>query len=228
MAIYHYIKCPHCKGLVEYSIGKPKHFGSPFRICKYCGREYIDTNYIEPALLEKKDLEPSFSWSGFVTSILMSLFLIGYPISFLVLDGLGGGAGTIIISILILLAVFAGGIAMLVYTINQLKTYIQYNPSKDGKLQKEIEASKARLSNPEYVIALWKAGAHVTLELLDWAKNAMDNTTENMETSIADEDVQHIDNKISYCRKCGFKLESDSRFCRKCGTEVKENNNDLQ
>ena len=27
---------------------------------------------------------------------------------------------------------------------------------------------------------------------------------------------------ISFCRKCGTKLDIDSKFCRKCGTEIKE------
>ena len=25
-----------------------------------------------------------------------------------------------------------------------------------------------------------------------------------------------------YCKKCGFKLESDSNFCEKCGTKVEK------
>ena len=41
MATYHTIKCPHCKNVVEFSVGKPKHYGSPFRICKNCGHEYV-------------------------------------------------------------------------------------------------------------------------------------------------------------------------------------------
>lgn len=28
------------------------------------------------------------------------------------------------------------------------------------------------------------------------------------------------DNKISFCRKCGFKLTGESNFCSKCGTKV--------
>lgn len=31
----------------------------------------------------------------------------------------------------------------------------------------------------------------------------------------------HVD-KILFCRKCGTRLDEDSRFCRKCGTEIKE------
>lgn len=31
-----------------------------------------------------------------------------------------------------------------------------------------------------------------------------------------------ITDKICFCRKCGARLEDNSRFCRKCGTEVKE------
>ena len=29
-------------------------------------------------------------------------------------------------------------------------------------------------------------------------------------------------NAICFCRKCGLKLEKDSKFCHKCGTEIEE------
>ena len=35
-------------------------------------------------------------------------------------------------------------------------------------------------------------------------------------------DVSGNNEAISFCRKCGAKLDSDSRFCCKCGTEIKE------
>ena len=35
-------------------------------------------------------------------------------------------------------------------------------------------------------------------------------------------DVPKNKEAISFCRKCGAKLDIDSRFCRKCGTEIKE------
>ena len=31
-----------------------------------------------------------------------------------------------------------------------------------------------------------------------------------------------LTNKITFCRKCGTKLEENIKFCRKCGTEIKE------
>ena len=37
-----------------------------------------------------------------------------------------------------------------------------------------------------------------------------------------EENIEVVNNKICFCRKCGTRLEADSRFCRKCGTEIKE------
>ena len=38
----------------------------------------------------------------------------------------------------------------------------------------------------------------------------------------SDEETPVIADKILFCRKCGTKLDNDSRYCRKCGTEIKE------
>ena len=54
------------------------------------------------------------------------------------------------------------------------------------------------------------------------------NTPEKMDTvkeEIANEIQENSSNKISYCRKCGAKLDENARFCRKCGTEIIESSN---
>ena len=38
----------------------------------------------------------------------------------------------------------------------------------------------------------------------------------------SNEETPVIVDKILFCRKCGTKLDENSRFCRKCGTEIKE------
>ena len=37
-----------------------------------------------------------------------------------------------------------------------------------------------------------------------------------------EENVNVVNSKIRFCRKCGTSIEDGSRFCRKCGTEIKE------
>lgn len=181
MATYHTIKCPHCKSVVEYSIGKPQHIGSPFRICQQCGKEYIDTNYKEAALLSKKDFVLSVSWIGILLYGGVSLITMIASITLIFNYGF---------DFMFLLALLFG-IVLAYRPIKQLITLIGYVSFKDEKFQRELEASKKRLSDPKYVIALWQAGAYVTHELLDWAQNAIDNDITNEVAPIADNDVQY-------------------------------------
>lgn len=39
-------------------------------------------------------------------------------------------------------------------------------------------------------------------------------------TETIGEEVDEINDKIVFCRKCGFKLIDDSEFCSNCGTNV--------
>ena len=47
-------------------------------------------------------------------------------------------------------------------------------------------------------------------------RELLSDTLENIE------ETQIPVDKILFCRKCGTKIDEDSRFCRKCGTEIKE------
>ena len=62
----------------------------------------------------------------------------------------------------VLLGIFA--------TVNALKS----NPKEDKELNKQLAESRKRLSDPHYVIALWKAECQITPELLTWAKKEID------------------------------------------------------
>ena len=138
MATYHTIKCPHCNNIVEHSVGKPNHLGSPFRICSRCGKEYIDTNYREAALLTKKDFILSYPWFAAILHIAISLIAIIGSIILMVTYGF---------DFMFLIAMFAG-IAMLYTPTKQLIVLKKYISLEDEKLNQEIEASKARLSDP--------------------------------------------------------------------------------
>ena len=61
-------------------------------------------------------------------------------------------------------------------------TLLVYNPDKNFDLQREIEESKERLKDPNYVVSLSRAGYKVPEKTLAWAKKHMyDNTEEGEE-----------------------------------------------
>ena len=48
-------------------------------------------------------------------------------------------------------------------------------------------------------------------------KGLLSGVTKTENTTVVTEERD----KICFCRKCGSRLDDDSRFCRKCGTEIK-------
>lgn len=157
MAVYYSIKCPHCKKVVESGKDRSVQYGSPFRKCPYCGYGYLDKNYIEPGVIDEADLHSKkYAWGGLLYVLFGGFFI------FLSLYGrirylfLIVGIGTV------LLGIFA--------TVNALKS----NPKEDKELNKQLAESRKRLSDPHYVIALWKAECQITPELLTWAKKEID------------------------------------------------------
>jgi hypothetical protein len=200
------------------SVGQ-KYLGSPFRVCNRCHNKYIDNNFVEAALLTKKDFILSFPWLRSIMNVGAALFFIAPALFFLFTGGFE-------IELLICLAV---GVLFLIIPIKQAVTLVKYVTLKDEDLLQEIEESKERLSNPEYVLAIWDAGAYVTKEILDWANNAVKKTTQKPETPTNISVSSSTDtDTFSFCRKCGTQIDDDSIFCRKCGTKIKETNNDLQ
>lgn len=160
MAVYYSVKCPHCNHTVEHGKGgysidgrTHTHYGSPFRICPHCKNSYVDNNYIEPGLLDNKDFK-RFNWGSILFVLIGAFFIYGgitEPHIFMLIVGILG---------------LALGAFLLI-------SGIKYKPEEDERLQREIKESKERLSDPHYVIALWKAECHLTPEILAWAKKAI-------------------------------------------------------
>jgi len=216
MALRCTVRCPHCNSLIDYRSVGQKYLGSPFRVCKYCGNKYIDNKFVEVALLTKKDFILSFPWLKSIMYICISMFMIIPSLIFTFSDGFD----------IAFLFISAFGSIFLISPIKELITLIRYITLKDDDFLKEIEKSKIRLSDPEYVIALDKIGARVTDDLLTWAINAINNPNKHVESPISKKEVTNVE--IRYCRMCGADIINGSRFCRKCGTEImEENNNDL-
>ena len=154
---YYSVKCPNCKKVVEAGTNRKTQYGSPFRKCQHCGHTYADANYIEAGLYDEAELnKKSFKWICGAALLFVSGAYFVY-----------GGIVWSRISVGLI------GILLLALCVFCIISNLKYHPRQDERLQKEIRESKERLSNPYYVIALWKAECHVTPELLAWAKKAV-------------------------------------------------------
>lgn len=152
MAVYYSVKCPHCNNTVERGKDRQTHYGSPFKTCPRCKKTYVDKNYIEPGLLDTKDFK-TFSW-GVIPLAILGVFCFCLGI-------------TGVIPALIF------GLLLIAFCVFIIVCNLKYDPEKDEDLQRKIKESKERLSDPHYVIALWKAECHITPEILQWAKKAI-------------------------------------------------------
>jgi hypothetical protein len=65
------------------------------------------------------------------------------------------------------------GFGMAAFGIFNIIYNIKWKPENDEDTQKMVEESKQRLSDPHYVIALWKNGCKVTPEIVAWAKKEL-------------------------------------------------------
>ena len=152
MAVYYTTKCPHCKQLHERRKDSEQPYGSPFKTCKFCGKPFVDTDYVEIGLLENKDIkESSFGWGA------PALIVFGI----IILAVTWGDADT---PALIL------GLGMIAFGLFNIIYNLRWKPENDEALQKMVKESKRRLSDPHYVIALWKNDCYVTPEIVAWAK----------------------------------------------------------
>ncbi len=155
MAVYYSIKCPHCGKIIESGKDRTEQYGSPFRKCQHCRQGYVDTNYIEPALLSEKELYgKKFNWPAILYIIFGAFFLYGFFYSSRIFFAVIG------------VAAFVFGAASIVSTM-------KYKPKEDKELAQKLKESQQRLSDPHYVIALRNAGYGINTELLTWAKNAV-------------------------------------------------------
>lgn len=198
MAVYYTIRCPHCRRVVKTEKNRTEEYGTPFRTCQYCGKYYVDDNFIEAGCFDNAEFKKrTFSWQ--------SIFWIFLGIAIMIL----GIFESVIPLIVIGLGMAGIGVASIV-------SYIRYVPSNDAKLQAELLQSKERLSNPNYVIALKEAGCYVTNELVKWAKK---ETGYKDKKDIIREQFMDDDNydKLRYlCKSYKFLSDAGKGTCMMC------------
>jgi len=155
MAVYYYVKCPHCKKIVESGRGRTEQYGSPIRKCQHCGKTYVDNNYVEAAFFNEEQLKKrASSWKNYIwVAIGIWLLVVG------IFEAIGE---------IITIAIVISGIGVFSIIYNY-----SYEPNNDKSLQEELEKSKERLSNPQYIITLYKAGSFVPIEQVEWAKEVL-------------------------------------------------------
>lgn len=153
MASYDIKRCPACNQPYEKNFysGKPKpeekiRYGSPIKVCKYCKKEFIDSDYKEIALegVPNKENFERFTKgtiSYTIASFVMAFF--AYIFDFKLLPVIFIALGLIIIG----------------------SDILSYN-KRLKHLEKEITESKKRMSDPQYALRLMQHGYKVPFEYL--------------------------------------------------------------
>lgn len=153
MASYDIKRCPACNQPYEKNFysGKPKpeekiRYGSPIKVCKYCGKEFIDSEYKEIALEgipNKEDYNRFTKGTILYTVLAFAMAYFSWLFDFGLLPFVFIALGLIII-----------GSDLVSYTKRQ------------KHLEKEIMESKKRMENPEYALRLARHGYQVPVEYL--------------------------------------------------------------
>ena len=148
---YSEMNCPHC-GKMNRESCNAHMYGSPIRVCKSCGRKYVDSRYTEPAIsgYDPKSTDPSLFLKGialFGAGLVLILTWLIYSIK------ANGSysirlAGTAFVCFL--------GLVLCIVCFIRIKSGIA-----DRENQKYLEESVKRLSDKEYVRELIDNGIDV-------------------------------------------------------------------
>lgn len=197
MAIRYTIICPHCKGIVESGKNRQRQYGSPIRTCPRCGRTYLDDNFAEAGLLSEKEVkERAFSWFSIIV-VLMGGFFLFFGIKELTVS------------------LIALGIILVALGLFSIISNLKYEPSEDEKFQNELRESKQRLSNPQYVIALYELGYSIPSEMFNKAKEILNYKTKSeiyRETMQSDD----YDETRYLCKSFKFLSDAGEGKCMMC------------
>ena len=153
MASYDIKRCPACNQPYEKNFysGKPKpeekiRYGSPIKVCKYCKKEFIDSDYKEIALEgvpNKEDYNRFTKGTILYTLLSFAMAYFTWLFDFGVLPFVFIALGIIIIG-------------------SDLITY----QKRQKHLEKEISESKRRMEDPAYAQRLAEHGYKVPAEYL--------------------------------------------------------------
>ena len=141
-------KCPHCGKM--YSITQSKNiagYGSPFRLCKSCGKTFFDQDYSEIAIHGIRKVDKRRFSFGFVIFLIFCLLVT--------LFGVFTANKQVII----------GGLALCLLFAWCIYTEAAKFDERQAWLAKETQASKDRLKDETYRQALRELGYEVPEEM---------------------------------------------------------------
>lgn len=154
-------RCPYCGKQIDMAAIGMKFkvaYGSPFRTCPKCHKEYIDRDYREVAFesakakaLKMPKVRPGILW--FEVLLLCSL---GIQLT---------SADTSMTTVIPILAV------VVILLVWELHGSAKRQSEWEKELAKELEASKERLQDPAYLMELKKLDYPVTEDMIRRAKN---------------------------------------------------------
>ena len=168
MATYTKKKCPYCHRTYSFMPGRGTSlFGSPLRVCNSCGKGFIDKEYREIAIdgvrkADTKKVSPA-SIILFIVSLVPICFVVYAELSGFFSAGFIFGEGR---------WGFIGMLAFSLLWVGVICSEVLGYKKRLALLEKEKEASIARLRDPAYRQALWYAHINVpSLETLQKLEN---------------------------------------------------------
>lgn len=152
MATYTYKKCPHCGKTYEsystYTKQYNNNSGSPFIVCRSCGKTFVDKEIKEPALLP-------YTGEGFELWRCFFAFLMPWGLAGIFAAVAAFNMEEKPVALFVIAAILIGiYVALTIYTIKNRIKFIEDD-------RKEYKASEQRLANPDYARALKEAGFKV-------------------------------------------------------------------
>lgn len=159
--MYKMKRCPYCGRQIDLAAIGMKFkvaYGSPFRTCPKCHKEYIDRDYREVALesakakaLRMSKVRPGIIW-----------------FEVLLLCSLGMQLTSAYASMTTVIPILAVAVILLVW---ELHGSAKRQSEWEKELAKELAASKERLQDPAYLMELKKLDYPVTEDMIRRAKN---------------------------------------------------------
>ena len=154
-------RCPYCGKQIDMAAIGMKFkvaYGSPFRTCPKCHKEYIDRDYREVALesAKAKALKMPKVRSGIVWFEVLLLCSLGMQLT------------SAYASMTTVIPILAVAVILLVWELHgSAKRHSEW----EKELAKELAASKERLQDPAYLMELKKLDYPVTEDMIRRAKN---------------------------------------------------------
>lgn len=150
-------KCPYCGVEIKGYMESQSDYGSPIRVCRKCGKSYLDRRYHEIAIEGIGTNALSIKRDAKIALLGFAFFAVGFLLNLgMVLSSDKYNLRLVFIQLIaIILIIFALGDAVMIKT-----------GKKEKRLEKKRMESVERLKNKEYARTLAELGYNVPNEYL--------------------------------------------------------------